>query len=99
MLAQISENKRLSAVFTDLFDPEGCELYLKPAEDYVELGQLLNFYTVVEAARQRGETALGYRLRALANDATQAYGVKVNPAKSKMLTFSAEDRIIVLAES
>jgi hypothetical protein len=98
-MAQISENKQLAAVFTDLFDPEGCELYLKPAGDYVELGQPLNFYTVVEAARRRGETAIGYRLRALSNDAAQAYGVRVNPPKSKSVTFSAEDRIILLAES
>jgi voltage-gated potassium channel Kch len=99
LIAQISENKQLAVVFADLFDPEGCELYLKPAGDYVQLGEPLNFYTVVEAARRRGEAALGYRLRALANDAAQAYGVKVNPAKSKLITFSAEDRIIVLAES
>ena len=99
LMAQISENKQLAAVFADLFDPEGCELYLKPAGDYVELGQPLNFYTVVEAARRRSEIAMGYRLRALAGDAAQAYGVKINPIKSNMITFSAEDRIIVLAES
>ncbi|HXV42408.1 MAG TPA: potassium transporter TrkA, partial [Anaerolineae bacterium] len=51
LLAQISENKKLAAGFADRFDPDGCELYLKPAGDYVELGQPLNFYTVVEAAR------------------------------------------------
>lgn len=99
LLAQISENKKLAAVFQDLFDPEGCELYLKPAGDYVQLGEPLNFYTVVEAARLRGETAIGYRLRAQANDVTQAYGVRVNPPKSKSVTFAADDRIIVLAES
>lgn len=98
LLAQISENKKLAAVFEDLFDPEGCELYLKPAGDYVELDRPLNFYTVVEAARRRGETAIGYRLRGLANDAAQGYGVRVNPPKSKTVAFSAEDRIIVLAE-
>ncbi|MFN8454022.1 MAG: potassium transporter TrkA [Anaerolineae bacterium] len=99
LLAQISENKKLSTVFTDLFDPEGCELYLKPASNYVELGQPLNFYTVVEAARRRGEVAVGYRLRTQANEAGQAYGVRVNPNKSNQLTFTADDRIIVLAES
>lgn len=99
LLAQISENKRLAAVFQDLFDPQGCELYLKPAADYIRVGEPLNFYTVVEAAKLRGETALGYRLRAQANDVTQAYGVRVNPPKSKIVTFTAEDRIIVLADS
>jgi Trk K+ transport system NAD-binding subunit len=99
LLAQISENKKLGPVFADLFDPEGVELYLKPIENYVESGQALNFYTVIEAARQRGEIAIGYRLKSLAGQADQSYGVVVNPDKSKPVTFSAGDRIIVLAES
>jgi len=99
MLSQISENKELAAVFQDLFDPEGSELYLKPAEDYVELGRPLNFYTVVEAARQRGEVAIGYRHHAEAHDPARSYGVRVNPPKSVPVTFSREDRVIVLAEN
>jgi voltage-gated potassium channel Kch len=98
MLAQISENKELNAVFADLFDPEGAEVYLKPAENYVELGRSINFHTIVEAARRRGEIAIGYRLEALGKDASQAYGVAVNPDKSKKVTFAPADRIIVLAE-
>jgi len=98
MLSQVSENKELNAVLADIFDPEGSEIYLKPASDYVSLGEPLNFYTVVEAGRQRGEVALGYRLRAQANDPSKMYGVKVNPPKSVSLTFAEGDRIIVLAE-
>ena len=98
MLAQISENKRLNAVFADLFDPEGSEIYLKLSSNYVRTGVPVNFYTVVEAARQKGEVALGYRIKALANDAAQAYGVVVNPAKAASVTFAEWDRVIVLAE-
>lgn len=79
MLAQISENRELSAVFADLFDPEGSEIYLKPAGDYVETGRSVTFYTVVEAARRRGEVAIGYRHLARAKTAAQSYGVVVNP--------------------
>ena len=61
LLTQISENKALNAVFTDLFDPEGAELYLKPAQDYVRLDREVSFATVVEAARRRGEIAIGFR--------------------------------------
>ena len=86
ILSQISENKALGAVFTDLFDPEGSEVYLKPAGDYVELGEPLNFYTVVEAARQRSEVALGYRRHADAGDATRDYEVVVNlPSRFRSL--------------
>jgi voltage-gated potassium channel Kch len=98
MLAQVSENKELSAVFADLFDPEGAEIYLKPAKNYVALGRPVNFYTVLEAARRRGEIAIGYRREAIAKDAAQAYGVAVNPAKSGKITFAEADKVIVLAE-
>ena len=99
MLSQISENKELNAVFADVFDPEGSEIYLKLASNYVAIGEPINFYTVVEAARRRGGVALGYRLRANANDPEKAYGVVVNPDKANPVTFSEWDRIIVLAEN
>ena len=98
MLAQISENKRLNSVFADLFDPAGSEVYLKLASNYVRTGVPVNFYTVVEAARRKGEVALGYRVKALADDAARAHGVVVNPDKSAMVAFAEWDRVIVLAE-
>jgi hypothetical protein len=58
----------------------------------------VNFYTVVEAARQRGETPLGYRITAEVSDAGKAYGVHTNPKKSETVTFAPEDKIIVIAE-
>jgi hypothetical protein len=98
ILSQVSENKLLNAVFTDIFDPEGSEIYLKPAGDYVVLDSAVNFYTVVESARRRGETAFGYQIKAHSGNATKSYGVVVNPEKSAEIIFSEEDRIIVLAE-
>jgi voltage-gated potassium channel Kch len=98
MTAQLSENVDLYGVFTDLFDPEGSETYLKPASDYVELGQPVNYYTVIEAARRRGETAFGYRLNAQARDASAQYGIRINPKKSTEVRFSEGDKVIVLAE-
>ena len=98
MLSQISENKELNAVFADVFDPDGSEIYLKPAGNYVELGVEVSFYTVVEAARRRGEVAIGYRQMAHAKDAGKSYGVAVNPKKSERLAFAKEDQVIVLAE-
>ncbi|MBU1878703.1 MAG: potassium transporter TrkA, partial [Chloroflexi bacterium] len=98
ILSQVSEHKALGPVFADLFDPDGSEIYLKPAGDYVTPGQPVNFYTVLEAARQRGEVALGYRVVAQANDAKKGYGVVVNPDKSVPITFAEGDCIIVLAE-
>ncbi|MCA0218126.1 MAG: potassium transporter TrkA [Actinobacteria bacterium] len=98
MLSQVSENKKLTQVFDDLFSSVGSEVYLQPVEQYVAPGTAVNFYTVLEAARRRGETALGYRVAADAHKSDKGYGVTVNPVKTESVTFSAGDKIIVLAE-
>ena len=99
MMAQLSENRDLLPVFTDIFDPEGSEVYLKPASDYVQTGAPVNFYTVAAAAAQRHETAIGYRLMRESGDPAKAYGVHVNPKKSEKVTFAPEDKVIVFAEN
>ncbi|MCR6637169.1 hypothetical protein [Devosia sp.] len=94
MLAQASENDALTAIFDDLLDEEGSELYMRPAGDYVALGVPVSFYTITEAARLRGEVAIGYhrpRPDAAAN------GILINPAKSAAEVYSEQDRLIILA--
>ncbi|HEX7621127.1 MAG TPA: hypothetical protein VF359_08015, partial [Anaerolineales bacterium] len=98
MMSQLSEDEDLYAVFADLFDPEGSEIYMKPVGDYIALGKPVNFYTLVEAARRRSQTAIGYRLAAEAGQATKSYGVHTNPQKSGLVMFAPEDKVIVLAE-
>ena len=98
MMAQLSEDANLFSVFADIFDPEGSEIYMKPIGDYVELGKPVNFYSLVEAARRRGQSALGFRLEAEARLAAKSYGVHTNPKKSESVLFCAEDKIIVVAE-
>ena len=98
LLTQVSENKQLNAVFADLFDADGSEVYLRPITDYVATGRPITVATIVEAARRLEEVAIGYRIRAESNDATRAYGVHVNPRKSSHVTFEPDDKIIVLAE-
>jgi len=97
-MSQLSENADLYDFFADIFDPEGSEIYLKPAGYYIETGKPINFYTVVEAACPRGETAIGYRLVRESGDADKSYGVHTNPKKSEMVTFAPEDKVIVLVE-
>ncbi|MFN2150415.1 MAG: CASTOR/POLLUX-related putative ion channel, partial [Anaerolineales bacterium] len=98
MLAQLSEDADLYPIFQDIFDPEGAEIYLKPIDHYIEIGQPINFYTIVEAARQRGETAIGYRISAEANNSKGNHGVHTNPKKSEKVIFAPDDKIIVVAE-
>lgn len=99
ILSQLSENERLEAVFQDLLDADGAEIYLRPVRDYVLDGDAVSYATVVAAAARRGETALGYRVSAESDDADANYGVYVNPAKSATFGAAPADRVVVLAES
>jgi hypothetical protein len=98
MFSQLSEDVRLAAVFTDLLDADGAEIYLRPADWYVSAGAQANFATIVVAAARRGETALGYRIQSRAHHAHESFGVRLNPPKSAMFTVEPGDRVVVLAE-
>lgn len=97
ILTQLAENPKLKPIFDDLLDPEGYEIYLRPVEGYVRTGVPVDFYTVTEAAAQRGHVAMGHRILAHATDAARAYGVTLNPRKSVSTTYAPGDRIVVLA--
>ncbi|MHC5796734.1 CASTOR/POLLUX-related putative ion channel [Lacisediminihabitans sp. FW035] len=99
MLSQVSENQQLTQVFSTLFSSEGSEIYLRPADLYIKAGESVDFYTVLEAARRRGETAIGYRIAEHSRSSEHFYGVSVNPKKAQKNSFVAGDKIIVLAEN
>lgn len=98
LLTQLSESALLRAVFDDLLDPAGAELYCKPVSRYCPPGRPVSFMDLVVAARRRQETAIGYRRIALANDSDEGFGVVINPPKSETITLDADDQLIVLAE-
>jgi voltage-gated potassium channel Kch len=93
LMTQISENRHLRAVFADLFDAEGSEIYIRHASYYVRASQGMSFATVVESARRRGEVAIGYRI---AEPPDGEDGMVLNPDKGRPMP--AIDRVIVLAE-
>ena len=96
MLAQLSQNRHLADVFGELFQADGAEVYLRPADRYAT-GDV-SFATLVEAAARRGETAIGYRDAARSHDPEESFGVTVNPPKSGRIQVADGDRLIVLAE-
>lgn len=98
LLAQLAEDADLAAVFADLFDPEGAEIYLRPAASYVVTGRELDMHTLVESAARRGEVLIGVRIARPGPD-LPAHGVLVNPRKTTRLTLAPADQVIVLAES
>ena len=97
MLTQLSESRDLKKVFDDLFDADGSEIYLKNANEYVKPGVPLNFYTVLESAHLKNETAIGYRIVKDSHNVEKNYGIVINPVKTDLITFADEDKVIVLA--
>lgn len=98
VVTQVSQEKKLNTVFNDLFDADGSEIYLKLARDYVKLGTPVNFYTILESARLKNETAIGYHQKSAPQTHENTFGIRINPEKGEKVTFSEWDRIIVLAE-
>ncbi|GAA2872927.1 lipoprotein [Streptosporangium fragile] len=97
LLAQLAENKHLAEVFDCLFDSRGSVIHPRPAHRYVRAGVPVSFATVIESARRRGETAIGYRLADRVNEAPH-FGVVLNPEKSRPIRLGPDDSVIVLAE-
>jgi hypothetical protein len=98
IISQVAENKYLMKVFDQLFKAEGNEIYLKPAENYVELGKEVDFYTVLESSVRMNEIAVGYRKMENFRDVENNYGVVLNPDKRELISFDKSDLIIVLSE-
>ncbi|MFD1832281.1 NAD-binding lipoprotein [Streptomyces desertarenae] len=98
LMAQISQNPHLADVFRELFSPEGQEVHLRPAGAYVRPGSETAFATAVESALRRGECAIGYREHTRSAVGPD-YGIRINPDKTRVRRWSADDRIIVIAQS
>lgn len=97
VVTQLSEDGRLEAVFKELLGADGSEIYLRPAQWYVQPGDEVTWATVVAGAARRNETAIGLKSALLA-DPGMKFGVVVNPPKSQTYTIGAGDCVVVLAE-
>jgi voltage-gated potassium channel Kch len=96
MLAQAAESEFTSAIFTELLDETGSEVYMRPVETMIGIERPVDFYTIIETAKRRGETAFGYcRPR---GDKSNPSGVTLNPSKAQAVDFRVGDYIVVLAQ-
>eukprot|EP00041_Stephanoeca_diplocostata_P011384 m.187884 g.187884 ORF g.187884 m.187884 type:complete len:793 (+) comp18514_c0_seq4:302-2680(+) len=92
VLAQISENRSVSRVYTALLCSVdgGVELTLRPASLYVSRGEECSFEQIRIRARMGGATAIGF---ALDGDARP----RINPpSRSKQRRWSANDMVLLL---
>ena len=93
LMTQIAENRELTALFEDILDEEGSELYMKPIENYVQLNVLVDFYTITESASRQSHIAIGYK-KIIDGEML----IVTNPSKKEKVTFVEGDLLIVVAE-
>ena len=100
IFAQISEEPDIQLVYDDLFQEDGSEIYVKPAELYFsELPITLPFGDLMRVAQNRDEeVCIGWKCQALEADADANYGVKLIPFKDTMIDLQAGDSLVVVAE-
>ena len=99
LIAQIAETRGMCSIYDDLFNPDGAEIYLRPAQQYVEPGGKVNFYTLVEAARRNREVAIGYLLISRNGKVGSREKTNLNPAKSAEFVLEGDDQVIVISKS
>ncbi|WTP83485.1 NAD-binding lipoprotein [Streptomyces sp. NBC_00178] len=95
LMTQISQNWLLAGVFESLLAPGGDGIHLRPSGDYIREGGHTSFATVVESASRRGECAIGFRTRDQGWDRS-GHRVHVNPSKTAVRRWSADDDVIVI---
>ena len=94
LMTQISENRHLESVFTDLFDPDGAEIYVRPASYYIRPASGLHLrhrWSRRPAGAARSPSATGSPNRATATASCST------PTRSSPMPMI--DRLIVLAHS
>lgn len=99
LIAQGSDNTRRLKLFDELLSPEGCEIYLKLASDYCEIGKPISVADLVKSTHSKSETFVGIFIKDKRCDGVGT-GVFLNPAKDEIVCFeNLYDRIIVLSET
>jgi len=95
LLAQLSQNPEITHVCEHLLSPGGANLCFREMTDYLTPGRSVNFHTLIEAARTRGEIAVGYSRLGRAGERLPAS--LLNPVKDELVAFEPGDRLIVIA--
>jgi hypothetical protein len=93
--AQVSQTRELAAVFEDLLNESGSEIYIKPVADYIKLDAQIDFVTISAAVAIYNEVFIGYK-KFLPDGQCE---IIINPPKVGKESLSKNDFFIVLAEN
>jgi len=98
IMAQISQEPRVSEIYDILFKAEGSEIYLKSADLYLEeLPARIRFADLMAAAQTRKEVCFGVRISE--NNGPNGVGSRffIIPDKETVFELHAADHLITLA--
>jgi hypothetical protein len=98
-ISQLSENKNIKKVYDVLLTANGPEIYLCSPSIFVPLETSISFYQILQKTLKHQCLTIGYRLMKYSHDQTKSYGIVLNPNKEQQITFSENDKIIILAEN
>jgi hypothetical protein len=99
IMAQISESRDIEKVYDDIFQEDGSEIYLKPADLYFEgLPAEATFADMMAIAQKRGEICIGIKVTANEFDKANNNGITLIPDKNSAYILQPNDCFIVLAE-
>ena len=98
-LVQLSENKYLKEVYTDLLDDSGAEFYLRSASTYLNnLDSEITFGELVNEGLKRNEIVIGIHDRKYINDISSFQSI-LSPNKLSKFKLGPEDKILVIANN
>ena len=96
-LVQLSENKYLKEVYTDLLDDSGAEFYLRSASTYLNnFDSEVTFGELVNEGLKRNEIVIGIHDRKYIDDITSFKSI-LSPDKFSKFKLGPEDKILVIA--
>lgn len=99
ILAQLSEEPLIKALYDDLFSEDGSEIYVKPSDLYFSsFPQKVKFADLIALASKREEICLGIRKGHLSKDSSQNFGVRLNLPKDEFVEITENDFLVVLSE-
>lgn len=94
LVTQICQARELKRIFEELLRDEGSEIYVRPAGNYVKLGEKIDIYTACEAAARQREVLIGYRTYDHESDEME---MVTNPPKAREVIFTETDSFVVIA--
>ncbi len=96
VIAQIANQPDIEKVFKELLTAEGAEIYLRPAEEYIEINheREISFAALTDICYKQRDIAIGW----MKYDTSGLLQPVVNPQKTSTHKFVAGEEVIVISQ-